>query len=177
VKGRPQIAVVLAVFGVILLQLAAPPRALGCTGAPLTLDEIGRAAQSVVLVEVIEVGPPHAVGVPASFTLRVDQVLAGSAPALIQMTWPTLIDICDGYIATLGDRFYMATGVGPYSPIWPLRIGHPSGAERSDLPELLVALAKRPQIETLNPFPVVFVVLLLGASLFGGVAFWNRRRG
>ena len=58
VRGRRQIAGVLAVFGVILLGLAAPPWALACAGPPLTLDEIGRAAQSVVLVEVIEVGTP-----------------------------------------------------------------------------------------------------------------------
>lgn len=172
--GSRRGSTVLALTLIVGSALARPGAASACTGEPLDLATIAQAAQAIVLVQVSEVGPMHAQDVPASFTLRVDRVLYGHAPPIINMTWPTPIDVCDGYIATLGDRFFMALGVGEFNPIWPIRIARPSGAERSDLPELMAALPAEPRSASADPQPVVAVALVAIGAL-ASVAIIVRR--
>lgn len=171
--GIAQLGIVLAL--VLVLASLLPRSVVACNGEPLSANDIANSVRSIVQVTVIAVGPNHAEDVPGSFTMRVDRVLYGTAPREIRMSWPTPISPCDGYVATLGDNFVMALGVGGLSPIWPIEVAHRTGAERSDLAQVLALLPRTPDQATSDPIPAGLVVLVLG-SLAGAAALVARRR-
>lgn len=175
-RRRSRLRLVAIALVVTLVTVARPEAVAACNGEPLRAQEIASSAQAVVLVAVTAVGPNHAENVPGSFILRVERVLYGSAPPEIRMTWPTPINICDGYVATLGDRFFMALGVGEFSPIWPIQVAHRTGAERSDLLEVLALLRKAPQQPARSDLTPAAVFVLVAGTFLGAAALVIRRR-
>ena len=180
---------------VILLILGRPPdQVAACTGETPSLGSVTSTARVIVQLEVIQVSPVQlSEGVPSSFTARVDRVLKGPAPALMTFNSPTLIGICDGYIATMGDRFVMAIGSRPFpqgdemNAIWPIMmVGDRQSGMRKDLDALRMAFpAMAPSTPALDQFqesPLLLlggVLVTLGAIViarFGHARFARLRK-
>ena len=94
------------------------------------------------------------------------------------MEWPTPVNPCDGYVATLGDRFIIAFGVGGFSPIWPLHVSHVTGSERTDLVELramLQAPSPQPPVPDVGP-PIVMLLIGAGFLVVVSMVGWRSVR-
>jgi len=144
-RGRVLPRAMLVLVFAIAIGAGSPTEVRACTGETPSLEAITSTAWLIAEFEVISVGPEVSIGVPGSFVTRVHRVLKGSAPPVMSFEWPTPVGLCDGYIATLGDRFVMAFGArpfpagGPYNAMWPILVGHGSAGGRGDLAALLEA--------------------------------------
>jgi len=141
-RGRVRLRTTLVALFAAAIVSGSPTEVRACSGETPTLEAITSTAELIAEFEVISVGPEISIDVPGSFVTRVHRVFKGSAPPVMSFEWPTAVGLCDGYIATLGDRFVMALGArpfpagGPYNAMWPIS---GSAGGRGDLAALLAA--------------------------------------
>lgn len=169
-RNRPRVQWILtaAVVTALLVIGGRPPDpVVGCSGETPTLPAITSTARLIVELEVIHLGSEVSQGVPGEFIARVHRVFKGTAPPVMTFEWPTSIGLCDGYIATLGDRFIMALGARPFpqgeamNAMWPIRMqGDRTSGLRDDLGDLLAAYpapqpVTEPAADSAIPWPLV----------------------